>query len=258
MHSEAIGLLEEKLAETEAILSRQVPAVDGELGVTRDGKRLRFFRCLPSGREYLGRKQEKEIALLAQKKYELALKKAALRDCNRLRCALSILSEIGSPRQVFDCMPEAVKPLLTPYGGRDEDYVKAWLKANGKQTPEDKYHVFETLKGDFVRSKSEVIIADRLWQSAVPYVYESELDFGEDGRYYPDFLALNKRTRSVFWWEHLGWLDDDRYGLKTIRKLCTYAEHGITLSKNLLLTYETEECRFDTGSIDRLINRFLL
>lgn len=38
-----------------------------------------------------------------------------------------------------------------------------------------------------MRSKSEVIIANMLFEADIPYEYEKELSLGEDGIFIPDF-----------------------------------------------------------------------
>ena len=87
------------------------------------------------------------------------------------------------------------------------------------------------MRGDYVGSKSEAIIADRLFANDIPYHYEvaftpeGEADtsrpvFDMYGRLmgyeglgtdpydrdtlHPDFYVLNKRTRKTYYWEHLG------------------------------------------------------
>ncbi|MEE3440399.1 MAG: hypothetical protein VZR07_10670, partial [Ruminococcus sp.] len=52
---------------------------------------------------------------------------------------------------------------------------------------------FETQRGEIVRSKSEVIIADALYYANIPYHYEKPIKVG-DRVIYPDFTVLNVKT----------------------------------------------------------------
>lgn len=71
---------------------------------------------------------------------------------------------------------------------------------------------YETEQGDLVRSKSEVIIANILYQHRkdILYKYERPLEVMSDGKernIYPDFTILNIHTGKVTYWEHAGRMD---------------------------------------------------
>ena len=67
----------------------------------------------------------------------------------------------------------------------------------------------QTLSGDLVRSKSEVIIANILYVNHIPFTYERPL-FAPDGSWrLPDF-TIDWHGR-FYYWEHLGMLDRDDY-----------------------------------------------
>ena len=80
------------------------------------------------------------------------------------------------------------------------------------QTMSDWYEegkVHRTLVGYMVRSKSEVIIANMLFDRDIPFKYELPL-YAPDGTFYlPDF-RINWRGEEFFW-EHVGMLHDERY-----------------------------------------------
>jgi len=65
-----------------------------------------------------------------------------------------------------------------------------------------------TAKGERVRSKSEIIIADSLMRAGVPYRYEFPIILNGYGKIYPDFTVLNVGLRKELYWEHLGMMDD--------------------------------------------------
>ncbi|HZO66591.1 MAG TPA: AAA family ATPase [Kribbellaceae bacterium] len=90
----------------------------------------------------------------------------------------------------------------------------------------DRGLVHRTERGELVRSKSEVIIANMLHQLDVSYDYEVPFT-GADGRTVrPDFTVLTDLGETVLW-EHLGMLADPRYAQKWAAKKAWYARNGI-------------------------------
>ena len=143
----------------------------------------------------------------------------------------------------------------------DDGFAKKWLDAKYYRAKRSEGHIYETLNKDMVRSKSEVIIADRLYNAGIPYHYEQRLDLEDEHfntiKYYPDFTILNKRTREIYYWEHLGNLGDPDYCFKNLTKLEHYSDNEILLGKNLILTFESQNKPLYTANVDRLIKEFL-
>ena len=118
-----------------------------------------------------------------------------------------------------------------------------WRKARFSRGRVTENHIYDTLAKEKVRSKSEALIADRLFNAGIPYRYEQRLEFDSDvpgledmHAYYPDFTILDKRTRKIIYWEHLGKLGDPSYCRDNLTKLHDYMRHGIIQGKNLILT----------------------
>ena len=102
-----------------------------------------------------------------------------------------------------------------------------------------------TIRGELLRSKSEVVIANCLHSIGLHYEYERDLEGTADpGHRRPDFTIIG-RTGNVILWEHLGMLDDPLYAEHWHRKLAWYARNGFELNKNLFVTSQT-------GSLDTL------
>ncbi len=110
-----------------------------------------------------------------------------------------------------------------------------------------------------MRSKSEALIADRLYHLGIPYVYEQAGFYDEmySTVLHPDFKVLNKHTRIEYVWEHCGKMDDPKYCNETIHRLGVFAGQGYIQGKNLLFTYETSENPLDLEMVDSLIREFL-
>ena len=118
-----------------------------------------------------------------------------------------------------------------------------------------------TARGERVRSKSEIIIADTLFRLKIPYRYEYPLNLkntkGEKLTLYPDFTCLNLRTRREFYWEHFGMMDNSEYSENVVQKLHLYEQNGIIPGKNLIITMETSTIPINTKQIELLAKSYL-
>ena len=94
-----------------------------------------------------------------------------------------------------------------------------------------------TRSGARVRSKSEVMIADELYDNGIKFKTEPALEL--DGRIiYPDFEIVHPKAHKLVWWEHFGMMDDPEYAYNAMKKLTEYERNGIVFGENLIITYE--------------------
>ncbi len=94
--------------------------------------------------------------------------------------------------------------------------------------------IYSTLKGDRVRSKSEVIIANLLAQKGISYEYEKKLGY-ENGKWIePDFTITLPSGKELYW-EHLGMLGVESYDKRWLEKQDIYDKY---YSGKLIVTYE--------------------
>lgn len=101
-----------------------------------------------------------------------------------------------------------------------------------------------TLSEYFVRSKSEVIIANMLVDREIPFKYEEPL-FAPDGTMYlPDFTVTFRGE--TFFWEHVGRLDLPGYRTHWEKKLKWYEKN---FPGQLLTTYEGQNLSQDALEI---------
>ena len=115
---------------------------------------------------------------------------------------------------------------------------------------------YETQRGEIVRSKSEVIIADALFFAKIPYHYEKPLKVG-NRTVYPDFTVLNVKTRKEYYWEHLGLLDDEDYLNSFLVKMDSYQKNGVRSGEKLILTKETKKHPLNTANVKEMIKYYL-
>lgn len=127
---------------------------------------------------------------------------------------------------------------------------------------EKKYYeqslIHRTLKGELVRSKSEVIIANMLYEAGIEYEYEKELDLGEDGIRIPDFTIEDVESGICFYWEHCGMLGDAAYNKHWQEKQELYRKHDIVEGENLIVSKDSLNGGIDSAEIMRLIKTYLM
>ena len=124
--------------------------------------------------------------------------------------------------------------------------------------------IHRTIRGDAVRSKSEVIIANILHQKGIAYEYEKPL-IGPDGRpRYPDFTFEDEEMGIVYYWEHLGMVNITSYRQRWERKLAWYRDMGILPldegggpNGTLLITRDDDRGGIHADEINALLDNLL-
>jgi hypothetical protein len=116
-----------------------------------------------------------------------------------------------------------------------------------------------TARGEMVRSKSEVIIADHLANKGIAYGYEQPLTI-EGVTKYPDFTIEDMESGSTFYWEHCGMLHVPSYRHRWEEKLAWYRAHGILPhdegtgeNGTLIITRDEANGSIDSAKITKLI-----
>ena len=230
----------------------------GHLIIAKERGNTRFYQNInANSRVYLNKSKVDVIRNLAQKHYEELLIKAA--KCEK-ETLLRTTNALVSTDNVWDTLNDEIKQLVDPVISSDDGFAAKWREESYYKAKVTENHIHETIEKDMVRSKSEVLIADRLHIAGIPYRYEHTLilwDGHNRQKYYPDFTILNKRTRQVFYWEHLGKLGDEDYCCQNLEKLDIYVKNGIIQGKNLILTYECKDKPISTSVIDLLIDAYL-
>jgi hypothetical protein len=111
--------------------------------------------------------------------------------------------------------------------------------------------IHRTLADYMVRSKSEVIIANILFDYDIPFQYEVPL-YAPDGTFYlPDF-TINWRGEE-WYWEHEGMHHDEEYRKHQKEKHAWYKKHGFF--DNLIIT--SEKKGFDSKTVLRALREKL-
>lgn len=216
------------------------------------GKAYYYQYAEKSGEKFLGKNEKDVIGVYVQKDY---LRKV-LRAAKQERSALHKLKEIYPKvlaEDIYDQLPESRRKFATPIVPGDREFARQWL-----EKPYDRLGFrsdmpeYITIKGDRVRSKSEMIIADRLWANGIPYKYECPLVIG-NAVIHPDFTILRLSDRKIIYHEHCGMMDNDDYREDMVDRVNEYNLEGIYLGDRLFLSFESSETPLDARVIDNLI-----
>lgn len=237
----------------------------GRLRVAMHGKQWHCYHVSPSSDSngvYIPKDKIRFIKRLAQKDYDGALLKELERQLSLIEKFMQEYAKCDALK-VFERLHKNRRQFVLPVQFSDEQYAVRWLALpyKGKSFREGEPE-FLTSRGERVRSKSEMIIADILAKHGVPYKYECplRLEAGEGSgalTVYPDFTCLNLRIREQFLWEHFGRMDDPEYAKRVVRKLRTFRRNGFILGKNLLITMESDGLPLDRKDVESLVKYFL-
>lgn len=151
-----------------------------------------------------------------------------------------------------------------------KEYAVTWqqeqneLKEQNMSKVSEKYiliggdNAIITEKGEAVRSKSEKIIADKLYMKEIPYVYEQPLYLKGYGYVVPDFKILNVRTKKEYYLEHFGMMDDYEYVKNAIKKIECFQKNEIYPGEKLLITLEASDSPLNMIILEKMVNKYLL
>lgn len=235
-------------------------APEGYLRICKHGNKMQHYHR-KDPKDFSGTYiKEKDIRLaqrLAQKDYDKKVLQSADREIVAIQKYFTAMP-VRNVEEIYISLHEERQHLIQPIQETEEEYVADWerLEYSGKDFDAYSPKLY-TAKGERVRSKSEVIIADTLNREKIPYRYECPLYVEGWGTVYPDFTVLNIRERKEMYWEHLGMMDDMVYVEKALDKINIYALNGILPGKNLILTYETAKEPLNQKMVQIMIDQYM-
>lgn len=184
---------------------------ENKLLLVKNGSYVKWCESDGSSSRYISKKER----FLAE---QLALKKLYLIQLDELMAKQQLLDKIladyiemnsCSTSQLIDS--DCYQELLAPFFDSHPDTISQWLDSEYPKNashPENLIH--NTVKGHKVRSKSEVIIANALYQNKIPYIYERGL-YLDEILFFPDFTIMHPETFQIYYWEHFGMIDNTSY-----------------------------------------------
>ena len=256
-------LLARKLSLERAIEKAQSTidsAPEGKLHI-EDRRKTPQYYCVidqPPKRIYLPSQEQSLIARLAGKEYAGKLLSKAQNEIKMIDRYLMILNGDRADL-LYSKLSDSRKNLVTPILLDEETSRIRWSSQSYERSDSHKEHLkFQTRKGELVRSKSEVFIANTYFDFGIPYRYEAALTLKNNITCHPDFTILDTSHRRIVYHEHLGSLDKLDYVSDQLWKLNEYRKNGIYTGKNLIITFETEEYPFEPEQFRRSAREIFL
>lgn len=237
---------------------------EGDLVVHSMGGKTRYILLKREKQIYLGHDKTEQIKAFEEKNYYKKLKQTAEREIKSLEKVIKTIGKTDDVNEVFFKIPEAKRNLIKPFALQTIDnnlgnFCQMNDIAKQKNNKKLKESSFMTSDGVKVRSKSELIIAERFIANKIPYYYEPDIYFESILKAMkPDFQVYNKRTGEVFYWEHFGMMDNPDYLKEFQFKMNIYADGGIFPGKQLIMTTESSGCSLSTQYVDLMIKEYLL
>ena len=252
----------EKTLVTIKNFKRQEP--EGSLKYQNKGKKTFYYHQFMNKetkeweRKYIKKENLLLVKNLAQKQYYSMLEPLLIKQLKALKNFLRQYHPEDA-EQVFDNLSDVRKSLVIPIVLSKEERIRVWHdeKYEGNTFHSEKLK-YETEQGELVRSKSEMIIANILYQHKedILYKYERPLEIRMDGIIkviYPDFTILNIHTGRIFYWEHAGRMDDPYYANEFVKKVNTYIANELLPGRDIMITYETLGNSLDISVVKRMV-----
>ena len=261
------------LKEADNRLKKSKNLEEGKLRVcSSHGYPQYHFR--PAGDEkerYIPASEKDKIKALVQKEYDQKIKRELELSSKKLQKFLASY-DVNNIAAIYEKLHVGRKSLIDPIIPTKEMIIKKWYEEHpGDKNPFQKDAIVTTKSGELVRSKSEKILADTLYDHGIPYVYEPCVEIKVTGvkhmntygtgmikRYYPDFALYNAINDRTYYWEHLGMVDDAEYAIKNFSKIMEYEKQGLILGDNLIVTMETRESPLDIRLVEKKIERLFI
>ncbi len=163
----------------------------------------------------------------------------------RSRQQLVLLIEGSDASSVY----EYTRPESSETARRNTNLFQATVRSEADAVPYAEHLIHRTLKGHMVRSKSELVIANMLFQMDIDYEYEPRFEGTVvPGKRRPDFFFADPAGDPVIW-EHLGMLSRDDYRRSWERKREWYLQNGLIEGISLFTTQDDAQGGLDSGEV---------
>ncbi len=234
-------------------------APKGKLYVSTCNGHCQFLIAADNGdRKYLSKQERTLIKALAQKDYDQKVIASARSELSTLSILLKKY-DAGIAEDIFEKLTPARRNLTEPIMMPDDAFIEKWLSEPYNKAGFDVGDPeFFTSKGLRVRSKSEIIFAEKYDEYNIPYKYECPLYLEGYGWVRPDFTALKIKYRQTVYHEHLGMMDDSEYAERNINKIHAYEQNGFVIGRDLILTFETRNNPIGPADAEKLIKTYLV
>lgn len=228
----------------------------GKLAEHRAGGRTYYSRVLNGKRVYLGSGGHAEVQALKKRRFlETMLhnieinQKLMRRYLKQYRCV--------NPAEVMRTLPKVYQSEDLCASADFIDIEKWETAPYDRSDKRPEYLSHKTIKGDMVRSKSEAIIANMLYNMKIPYHYEEKLFLGQEP-VAPDFKIAVRSEGRFKLLEHCGMMGTPRYRNDFRWKLEHYLAEGYLPWRDVFFTFDDVKGNIDTAAISDMIEHYFL
>ena len=247
------------IAKVEKSLAKSSGDPQGVVKISYTRGKPQYYLKVP-GKEkfkYIHKSETETVRSIVQHDYDLNVYK-------KLQVSHRILSEflrkydVETITRAYDDLGRGRKILVDPIIIPDDELIPKWYERF--KTEQNGFRdelQYRTDREEYVRSKSEKILADTFNKHGIPYVYEPMIKLKNGHILYPDFALLNVRKRKTIYWEHFGLINDQEYAQKSMKKLDEYERNGLLCGDNLIFSTESRENPLNLHLIEDKIRLFL-
>lgn len=254
-------------------IEEEIQLSNGQIGyiVTAYGK---FANGVFSGQEYYSvgytSSDFKEDGSKLELAYAITIHKSQGSDFKLVLLILPKSGRILSRELLYTGLTRSKEKLILLVEGQDTSWLFNYSKSEASETARRNTHLFKTLiresksdipfvqnlihrtkKGIYVRSKSEVIIANLLHDAGIFFEYERRFNT-ETGWRLPDF-SIPTSSDDIIILEHLGMMHKPSYREEWHRKKSFYETNGYIINDNLFVTTEDENGAINSEDINKTV-----
>lgn len=176
----------------------------------------------------------KKVFVVLPKNCRLLSRELVYTALTRSREQLVLLIEGDDATVLFDL----TRPERSETARRNTNIFQGVIRVADDTVPFAEHLIHRTEKGHLVRSKSELVIANMLFQLGIPYEYERVCEGNAaPGRLRPDFSFVTANGDLIIW-EHLGMLSRPDYKRGWDWKREWYARNEFVEGKTLFISTE--------------------
>jgi ATP-dependent exoDNAse (exonuclease V) alpha subunit len=187
----------------------------------------------------------KKVFVVLPKNCRLLSRELIYTALTRSREQLVLLIEGDDATVLFDL----ARPEMSETARRNSNLFHSVVRVADDTVPYAEHLIHRTEKGHLVRSKSELVIANMLFQLGIPYEYERVCDgTAAPGRLRPDFSFVTADGDLIVW-EHLGMLSRPDYRRGWEWKHEWYRRNGFVDGRTLFTSTEDDQNGLDSARL---------
>ncbi len=247
------------------VLEKEIQDLESQLKHFPDGKLVCYSSSIKKTIYHTWRKE----IIIGNKKVRQYLPKEAEEEAKSLAKKLFLSRLLHDKKNELDAVhaylskrrPNQYEKMLDQNSPYRELLINAdnWeYQPYEKSSDHPEHLLVQAPKNEKVRSKSEAMIAQVLFNHQIPYRYEYVHDFG-GYKTASDFTILHPKTNEEHIWEHFGLADDPKYINGNIAiKIPRYLMNGYLPGNNFIMTFEDEKHPLSYLEVEEIIQKHFL